>query len=221
MGRVLFIGDIHGCNQTFRNLVEEQIQLKQEDQLYCIGDYIDRGPDSKGVVDYILELRGQGYRIHTLRGNHEQMLIDSLYKEESRMLWRFNGGDTTLESFGVKSAGELASNYLDFFMETQFYISTDDFFAVHAGLNFSISNPLKDKEAMLWIRGFMPDKGFLKGRKLIYGHTPQTKTDILLQKGMDTINIDGGCVYASRKGMGNLVAFELHTNRFLFEAFCG
>ncbi|MBK7956987.1 MAG: serine/threonine protein phosphatase [Bacteroidetes bacterium] len=77
MLRTFIIGDIHGCCNTFQRLVLDEICIRKSDKIYCLGDYIDRGPYSKGVIDFILSLRKSGYHIHTLRGNHEQMLLNS------------------------------------------------------------------------------------------------------------------------------------------------
>jgi len=70
--RQIAISDIHGCARTFQALLDK-IQLSTNDQLYLLGDYIDRGPDSKGVIDTILGLINAGYRVQTLMGNHEKM----------------------------------------------------------------------------------------------------------------------------------------------------
>ncbi|HLF63763.1 MAG TPA: metallophosphoesterase, partial [Saprospiraceae bacterium] len=96
MQRVFAVGDIHGCHQTFRKLLLDEIRIKKSDRIYCLGDYVDRGPDSKGVVDFILELRRSGYHIHTLRGNHEQLMMTSIESTENFELWELNGGSATL-----------------------------------------------------------------------------------------------------------------------------
>ncbi len=217
MQRIFFIGDVHGCSQTFRKLVVEEMGLKKNDVLYCVGDYIDRGPDSKGVVDFILQLREEHYQVHTLRGNHEQMLLDSAKAANYSRLWMMNGGAGTLDSFGVNSVRELASGYYAFFCQTEFFIETDAFFVVHAGLNFEAANPLKDKESMLWIRDFPVDPGFLHGKLLVHGHTPVSKHFIVSQDMENVVNIDGGCVFRRRQGMGNLVAFNFTEKQLLFE----
>ena len=114
------IGDLHGCSKTFRKLVMDVIKLQKSDVLYCLGDYVDRGPDSKGVIDFILELRENGYTVNTLRGNHDQMMMDASKNSESLKDWLRNGGSTTLKSFNVQSYEELDSKYKRFFYETQF-----------------------------------------------------------------------------------------------------
>ena len=74
--RKIAISDIHGCLKTFKLMVEEQIVLSQKDELYLLGDFVDRGPNSKGVLDYIMSLQEAGYQLHCLRGNHEDMMVN-------------------------------------------------------------------------------------------------------------------------------------------------
>ena len=84
-GKRYSISDIHGCFNTFRHLVEEGIKLTKSDQLFLLGDYVDRGPYSQEVLDYIMHLMDRGYHIFPLRGNHENDLLDYV-KGESRFL---------------------------------------------------------------------------------------------------------------------------------------
>ncbi len=215
MQRIFFVGDIHGCSKTFRRLVTEKICLKKEDKLYCVGDYIDRGPDSKGVIDFILELKTENYQIYTLRGNHEEMLLDSADEDGSFHNWIRNGGDKTLKSFKVKSIVELKPVYLDFFKQTQYFIETKKFIFVHAGLDFSIDDPLADTESMLWIRDFPVDENYLNGKLLIHGHTPQTRDYILSQKFESPFNLDGGCVFKNVEGLGHLFALNFTEEKLI------
>lgn len=215
MERTFFVGDIHGCARTFRRMVEETLQLTQADVLYCVGDYIDRGPRSKEVVDYILFLRRNNYQVFTLRGNHEQMLLDARHGGNSFMLWMMNGGESTLRSFGVSEVNEMEQKYLDFFAGTEFHKEGRHFITAHAGLNFDAADPFQDLESLLWIRGFRVDAHFLKGRLLIHGHTPIPGNQLLAQPLEGAVNIDGGCVYNSRPDMGQLVALSLEEQKFL------
>lgn len=214
MGRTFAIGDTHGCNDALQQMLFEKIRVTREDAIYCLGDYIDRGPDSKGVADTLLDLRGKGYHIHTLRGNHEELMMQSVQDIESFSLWYANGGDATLESFGVDRYSELDEKYRDFFEQTELYIATEKYIFVHAGLNFSNSDIFEDTHAMLWIRDLPAVQPALGDRLLIHGHTPQPLDKLLGQKG-NCINIDGGCVYTDRKNMGYLVAIELPSAEFL------
>jgi len=201
-------------------MVWEHINLRKEDELYCLGDYVDRGPDSKGVIDFILELRAGGYQVYTLRGNHDQMFMDSQKNSESFKDWLRNGGNTTLQSFNVKSYDELDSKYKRFFYETQYCVETGNYILVHAGLNFRHDNPFEDKHAMMWIRGFRVDEKKLGGRIIVHGHTPIPWEIIQTQNGQQVIDIDGGCVYPKLHGFGHLVAMNLTTGEFLAEKNC-
>ncbi|MDT8419829.1 MAG: metallophosphoesterase family protein [Desulfuromonadales bacterium] len=117
--RLLTIGDVHGQSQRLVALLEK-VRPQPQDQLVMLGDYIDRGPDSRGVVDKLIRLRRNCSRVVFLRGNHEQMLLDALYELHlmgdwhplrsysgtpewppgAVMLHALNGGDATLISYG-------------------------------------------------------------------------------------------------------------------------
>lgn len=215
MPRIFAIGDIHGCSKSFRNLLLDVIKIKKTDKIYCLGDYIDRGNDSRGVIDFILKLRGKGYRIHTLRGNHEQMMLDAGLNEHKLNHWFKNGGEITLKSFGIDSITELPLKYLDFLKRTRHFISTKNYVFVHAGLNFKLDNPFLDKKAMLWTREeyFEPSK--IKNRILIHGHTPVALNIAMNPLNPKNINIDGGCVYAHKPDYGNLIALSLPDRKFI------
>lgn len=218
MSRAFAIGDIHGCAKTFRKLLFDEIGLQPADELYCVGDYIDRGPDSKGVIDLIVFLRQQGYTIHTLRGNHEQMMLDCLADKSHLNNWFKNGAEATLNSFNIKSLKELDKIYIDFLNQTNYYIETPAYIFVHAGLNFYIPNPFEDKETMLWTRNELADKNKTLGKIVVHGHIPKSYTIImnqLQQPDILSIDVDGGCVYKSMSGMGNLFAFNLNEKNFI------
>ena len=109
------IPDVHGHAKTLRSLVEEQIRPARYDEIYLLGDYIDRGPDSKGVIDYIRHLQKDEFTVIALKGNHEDIMVD-LYEAEvadknpwytaffnrKRRSWFEMGGKTTLDSFKTK-----------------------------------------------------------------------------------------------------------------------
>jgi serine/threonine protein phosphatase 1 len=214
MNRIFAIGDIHGCNEAFQKMLFEKIKIEKTDDIYCIGDYIDRGPDSKGVIDTILQLRKDGFHIYTLRGNHEQMMMDAANDKSELKHWKQNGGDNTLKSFGIKSFNDLSEEYQQFFYDTELYLTQGDYIFVHAGLNFSLQDIYEDKEAMLWERDFESYQPALGKKILVHGHTPESLEYIKTQSG-NCINIDGGCVYKNRLGLGNLVALSLPDKQIL------
>jgi len=220
MKRRFAIGDIHGCSKTFRKLVLDTIQFQKEDELYCLGDYVDRGPDSKGVIDFILELRERGFNVHALRGNHDQMMMDSGVDVSRFIDWTKNGGLTTLDSFDIRNYSQMESKYKTFFYNTSFYFESGKYILVHAGLNFNVDDPFADTESMMWIRKFKVDENILGDRIIVHGHTPMTWGTIQHQRGQNVIDIDGGCVYPQHQGMGHLIALQLGTGDFIAERNC-
>ncbi|QNF35408.1 serine/threonine protein phosphatase [Adhaeribacter swui] len=208
------ISDIHGCAKTFRYLVEERLQIKPTDQLFLLGDYIDRGPDSKGVIDFILELRSKGFRVTTLMGNHEAMLLQAPENAQYLSAWLRNGGQAALQSFNAKQVSDIPSVYWNFLKNLEYYKELPDYLLVHAGFNFKVANPFADFESMIWIRNFIVKEKFTQGRRIVHGHTPTMDFEIKARVGPpahSVINIDGGCVYTWPPGLGKLVALNLDT----------
>jgi len=207
------IGDVHGCIRTLRTLIEDKIQPGKHDKIIFVGDYIDRGPDSRGVISYVMELRLMGYNLVLLKGNHEDMMVRSLHDKAVRKDWFYNGGMHTLRSFGVREAGEVPEHFLEFMRALDYYHAMDDFLIVHAGLNFDIDNPFADLEGMLWIRNkfVLPDK--IGNRTMVHGHTPTILAQVreAIEKKLKDIDLDNGCVYLGTEGLGNLCALELNS----------
>ncbi len=215
MSRTFAIGDIHGCAGTFEKLLFEVMRIEKSDIVYLLGDYIDRGPNSKGVVDLIIEMRNSNYQFNTLRGNHEQLFIDSEKDEHSFLNWISNGGVTTLQSFGIMNYEQLKEEYKSFFTGTKFYFETKNFIFVHAGLNFQNPDLFEDTHSMLWIRGMKTNKQKLGNKIIVHGHTPtpleQVKKNLNLMQGKNFINIDTGCAMKEYFGYGFLSALEVST----------
>jgi serine/threonine protein phosphatase 1 len=217
MNRRFVIGDIHGCSKTLKKLLFETCKVQKEDSIYFLGDYIDRGPNSKKVIDRILKMKKQGYNVYPVLGNHEVLLLDSANFVQNHIVWFRNGAKSTLKSFGINYAHEFKSKYIDFFRSLPHYYLLDDYIIVHGGLNFSADNPLEDKESMVWIRDNFVDTNKIGGRKLVCGHTP-TPIDLIIKSlQSDKIMLDGGCVYYGRHpGLGYLVALELNSMQLFF-----
>jgi serine/threonine protein phosphatase 1 len=215
MGRTLVISDIHGCLKTFQYLLQEGLYLAKEDKLYLLGDYIDRGPDSKGVIDHIISLSQKGYQIYPIRGNHEQLLLDAYHGIPFvEKTWLKNGGARTLESFDVVQVKKIPLEYISFLSSLKNYVELENFILVHAGLNFNISNPFDDQESMLWIREYTVAPEKINDKILVQGHTPTSleniKKSIIDRKTTYRIFLDNGCVYSStRDDMGNLCCLNL------------
>ena len=222
-GRRLAIGDIHGCFHTFHHLVQDVLQIHPQDTLFLLGDYIDRGPASKEVIDYILNLR-DFCTVKPVMGNHEYMLLKSISDERFFKLWMLNSCETTLISFGVspgksmewKSVNRIPLEYIDFFKGLNLYEETNDYLFVHAGIGSSAEDPLNNPDILLWTRTEDYNEPILQGRKMIHGHTP-VELSLIRQRVLDPdsmiFNLDGGCVYSHFPGMGYLVALDLDKNR--------
>lgn len=215
------IGDIHGCYETFSILVEEQIQLTKSDTLYLLGDYIDRGQNSKGVIDYILALRQMGYDIVSLKGNHEDVMLRCYQAAKSASSgigfydlhdsWLHFGGKDTLASFEITHAKYLEPEYVQFLEELQNYQVLENFVLTHAGLNFALEDPFSDELAMMWIKNMPFDAAKIQYKRLVHGHVPTALETIRenIESENPVLCLDNGCVYQGYKGLGSLVALEL------------
>jgi serine/threonine protein phosphatase 1 len=236
--RKIAISDIHGCVETFRTLLTQQVHLTPDDELYLLGDYVDRGPDSKGVLDHILHLRESGYQVHCLKGNHEEMMYKAAFDSQEVEMWLYNGGKETLMSFGLEDPAALPKRYLDMIQDMDFYFEVDKFILVHAGLNFSgvsapdkgeegflwqVHNPLTDHNSMLWIRWWYDNINWnwLRDRMIIHGHTPIETDEIsemsLALKEDRVLDIDNGCFAKYRDGLGQLCAFDMTHRKLYFQ----
>ncbi|PKV67265.1 metallophosphoesterase family protein [Pontibacter ramchanderi] len=208
------ISDIHGCSRTFKTLVLEQLQLKKTDELYLLGDYVNKGPDSKGVLDFIIHLQKQHCQVYCLRGNHDQMLLKAASKGESALNLSEQEKAMVLHNFGMRDFKKLPPTYASFIDALPFYFDLPDYFLVHAGFDFHQDDLFRDKEAMLNIRHYEVDWERLHNKRLLHGHTPTAlhaiKKSVAHQDAR--INLDAGCVYYKNATYGNLVALDLDTN---------
>lgn len=211
-GRQLVIPDIHGCFATFKALLN-QIKLTKNDQLFLLGDYINKGKDSKRVLDLIIKLQKSqeenGYQIFPLRGNHEQMGIDD-----------YEGIKTN--RFLDKTA-EFSQLEYNFVSSLPYFYELDDFFLVHAGFNLEIENPFLDFEPMLWKRDFaITNKEKVKyfyNKTIVTGHNP-TFLDYILQDidlKAPSICLDNGCVYDKKWFLGNLLCLNLDSSKLIIQ----
>jgi len=218
--RKIAISDIHGCYLTFKKLVRDVIQLTKEDELYLLGDYVDRGPGSKQVFDFIFELLNEGYKVRCLIGNHEEIFLECIKGRGRLPSWLKYGGRMTLDSFIVDYPTEIPDEYVRFMESLAYYVEVDNYILVHAGLNFTTADPLKDTYGMTWSRNWEADANmdWLGSRRVIYGHTPKTKSQVELQleqlQKQQLLNIDAGCYGTYIPGYGHLAAFDM-TNEVL------
>ena len=181
------IGDIHGCLDPLRRLMD-QIHLSDMDEVVFMGDYVDRGPESKGVIDYLLTLQG---RYTFLMGNHERMFLDFLQGKE-RLLFLYNGGEATLESYG--GIGKIPADHLAFLNRLILSHETDDYLFVHGGIRPGIPLQEQDPTDLLWIREEFYAYPGRYPKTVVFGHTPMR--EVLMEA--DRIGIDTACVYGNK-----------------------
>ncbi|MCB9266626.1 MAG: serine/threonine protein phosphatase [Lewinellaceae bacterium] len=219
------VSDIHGCVRTFEALLDT-IALSTDDRLFLLGDYIDRGPGSKEVIDLILKLKEEGYQVHCLLGNHESLLLNALGGlVADQHLWLNNGGGATLKSFGLSSAASphlIPEKYINFLEQLEWYFETEGYILVHAGLDFRMADPLEGRNPLIWIRNWYENinREWLQGRVVVHGHTPAPRPMIEKQlKRLDRVpalDIDAGCVFNSNF-FRHLCAFDLDGRQLYFQ----
>jgi serine/threonine protein phosphatase 1 len=207
------ITDIHGCLKTFRKLVEEGIALQPTDELYLLGDYINKGPDSKGVLDYIRDLQEREYQVLCLRGNHDQLLIDACDEGEPSVWLSAEEKQLTLDSFWVRHFHEIPQVYVQFVRSLPFYHELDHFFLVHAGFDFSKPREamFQDTHSMLNLKEFEVAREKINGKRLLHGHLPEPldRLRLRIRRESPNLNLDTGCVYHQNQEFGQLVALNL------------
>ena len=212
MNRLFAIGDIHGCFKPFYELVVNVIDLKKEDRLILLGDYIDRGFQSKEVIDFIIDLKASGFDVTPLMGNHEAMLLEAYADNGLLYHWYMNSGETTLQSIGIQDVRDLEETYLGFFSGLRRYESIGKFLFVHAGFNDHDADPFLDEYHMIWESRLSYENPVLHGKTIIHGHRPKTLEFVNKQIRVQSsvIPIDTGCVYGLGMGYGYLSALDVN-----------
>ena len=173
MARHLAFGDIHGCFAAFDSLIRH-VGLRDDDVLITLGDYCDRGPDTRKVIDLLLELDSRGI-LRPLRGNHDIMMLRA--RDEDLTDWLEGGGKETLQSYAARGQTADLSAVPDShwrFLETNLlpYFETDSHIFVHASLYPDV--PLADQpEFMLYWEKFNEPPRHESGKTMVCGHTAQ------------------------------------------------
>ena len=223
--RVYAVGDIHGHADLLgrvATMVAGDMAANPPDQALTVfvGDYVDRGPRSAAVIDRLVA-SDFPTPIVTLRGNHEQMLLDGLDDASRLEDWLFNGGVETAQSYGVDVASQpdlpafrsalfaaMPTNHLDFLRATELSRSVDGYFFCHAGIQPGVPLDDQDPEVLLWIRRPFHVSTAEHGKVVVHGHTPMPKPESRPNR----INIDTG---AFRTGRLTCLALEGATRRFM------
>ncbi len=193
------IGDIHGCFDALTSLLEacETITAENEARFVFLGDYVDRGPDSRGVIDLLMrKQRAEPDRFICLAGNHEEMLIRAAAPgrtDQELMTWWGNGGEATLDSYGVSDPGDLPQDHLDWIGSRPVSFPEYGQLFVHAGIRPGIPIAAQSRRDLLWIREPFLSSEIDHGVLIVHGHTPtQSRTPDLRP---NRLNLDTGACF--------------------------
>ena len=224
--REIAVSDIHGCLKSFQALLFEQVKLSRQDHLFLLGDYVDRGPDSKGVLDLIMRMKADGYRISPIRGNHDDIFVrlSQNYDPAEHDNWEIFGGTETLVSFGAFETGfdGIDRRYIRFMEALPLYAETSSHILVHAGLGTK-GDIFGNDLALMWMKDWyrhLEDPALLGGRKVVHGHVPHTREAIeerFRNWEIPVLPIDAGCCYVEKEGMGYLCAYDMSGEQLYFQ----
>jgi diadenosine tetraphosphatase ApaH/serine/threonine PP2A family protein phosphatase len=210
MGKIFAVGDIHGSFDRLQELMEKIPIDFASDTLVFIGDYIDRGPASVEVVDYLIDLKKRIPEIIFLKGNHEDML-EKYLDGSDRFTYLLNGGQSTLDSYLSRNLQSelypIPPDHMAFFKSLRLYYETEAYIFVHAGLRPKVPLASQEAEDLLWIRDKFIYSKYNFGKTVVFGHTPLEKPLVESNK----IGIDTGAVYGNALTCVQLPELEFFT----------
>lgn len=200
-GRLIAIGDIHGHVKALRCLLE-QIQPDPADTIVTLGDCVNRGPESREALDFLLELQPCCHLVPIL-GNHDEMMLDSRNDPNAVERWKSQGGEPTLRSYGEPlSPGNIPEAHWDFLASFVPYFETDNFIFTHANYNwYTPMNQQRGLELRWLSLDDSPPRPHISSKIVILGHTPGPVRDVGHYRCIDT-----GCGFG-----GLLTAMEVHS----------
>jgi serine/threonine protein phosphatase 1 len=229
MKRTLVISDIHGEIKLFERLLADVNYNSSQDQLILLGDYVDRGPNSRKVLEKVIELKSDGAFV--LKGNHEDMMIKALTTDEEYS-WKNwinrNGGRKTLESYGLNESefvvqddeqfikpmlhDETLDRHLNFIQKLDHFIELEEYIFVHAGVHPNQTIGETEQYTLMWIREEF-HKAYAGEKTVIFGHTPtihlHNNHSVYFGEN-NIIGIDGGAVFGGQLNCLELPSKEVH-----------
>ena len=223
------VGDIHGRSDLLAELLlqieaDAATRSASKKRLVFLGDYVDRGPDSRGVIEILLHGLPSGFSAHFLKGNHEALLLGFLADASQLNQWRYNGGEETMASYGVDVdrlkqmraapdvwrdafASALPAAHLDFLQGLDLFIPTNDYLFVHAGIRPGVPLEAQSETDLIWIRDEFLESTEDFGKVVVHGHTPALAPVVRPNR----IGIDTGAVFS-----GQLTALRLQNRERSF-----
>jgi serine/threonine protein phosphatase 1 len=199
--RIIAIGDIHGCSLALRTLIDT-ISPQTNDLIIPVGDYVDRGPDSRGVVEQLIEL-SRRCQLVPLLGNHEIMMLAAV-QDHDISFWLECGGDATLNSYGGE-INSIPEEHFAFLSSCHRYYETAEHIFVHANYQYDLPLNRQPDHLLFWTHiSYAAPPPHQSGKTVIVGHTPQATGEVLDLNHL--IGIDTYCF-----GTGWLTAINAET----------
>ena len=217
-GQLLYaVGDIHGrldLLEAMLGRIEADAQSSghaEHRTLVFLGEYVDRGPDSRGVVEMLIGGLPQGFEAHFLKGNHEAILLNFLDDAWTLDNWLVNGGDATMRSYGVDTdrlarlgapaelwrqalQEVLPESHLEFYRSLKLSVAFGDYLFVHAGVKPGVPLAAQSEADLIWIRGPFLNHADPFGKIVVHGHTPGKEPVTRSNR----IGIDTGACFTGR-----------------------
>ena len=217
---IFAIGDIHGCLDELTSLhkkilTHDKFDVKNDLIIY-LGDYIDRGKNSKEVINQILKLKNNKIKTVNLMGNHDEFMINFLFNNKNNIEnWLNFGLDQTLRSYGIEVVNFIkdgfgddiidqlrntllsimSEEHINFFKGLELSFSSENYLFVHAGIDPKKTLEDQTKEDFLWSRSkSFFDKDFKAQKIIVHGHTPEEN----IVNNPHRINIDTGCYFSGK-----------------------
>ena len=232
------IGDIHGClsqlTSLHKNILNYDKFDPKNDLLIYLGDYIDRGKNSKEVIDQIIKLKNNKIKTINLLGNHDEFMIDFLFNKNNNIKnWLNFGADSTFRSYGIEIVefikdgfedniidklrntllDKMDDSHINFFQKLELTFSSKKYLFVHAGIDPKKNLNEQTKKDYLWSRSndFF-DQNFKSEKIIVHGHTPEPK----IINDRFRINIDTGCYFSGE--LSAVCLNDLNDSRFFFSS---
>jgi len=207
--RIYAIGDVHGRFDLLKGMyaaIGAEGAEVRDWRIVHLGDYVDRGPESKQVIDFLIEA-GRDSRITTLCGNHDIAMLDFLATPDAAGLFARYGGDATGRSYGVDMRFDTAAGlaachaafdaavpqaHRDFLHGLKFSAEMGDFFFCHAGIRPTVPLDRQDPNDLVWIREAFHRHTSLHPKVIVHGHTPTKRPEVLPNR----VNVDTGACFS-------------------------
>jgi serine/threonine protein phosphatase 1 len=219
-GRRLVVGDIHGCSRTARALLVDGVGIRSGDALYLLGDLISKGPDSLGVLRFVVELEAMGVDVTIVRGNHEEAILEARKAGGGKLATLL---ERTRNSglLAPDGSGDLDARWLSLLERSVYFVELPDAILVHGGVDMSTPEPFEDGSRMVSMRETTYHAHVAGNRPVIHGHTRSPLSVIIeaLVRDSPVLPLDNGAVAGSSEKpfkvseFGNLCCLDLDSRR--------